>query len=304
MKLLILAMTLALFLPATALANDISVTINGTAVDFGGQGPAIVDGRTLVPVRAVFEALDFDVDWDATTQIVTLTRDDFIVQVIIGSAAFGITQLIPGLEASGVGAIDVPAQIIGGRTLLPIRAVLEAVGYYVDWDAATQTVLVSSEPFEEQAQIEWQQRAAIWQAWFDISLAEWESMEGFEALNRPSPFAEIFAHPTASGVLLLFWVDIDDDGNRILDDYPAMIDEMPLYVVLGVNSITMGELQEIFGEDLQIWTVEGGDERHGSFETIINGQVVLAEGFMLNFWTGDENDIVTHAGASRAYVGN
>ena len=99
------------------------------------QAPTIVDGRTLVPVRGVFEMLGFDVDWDAAAQQVTLSRATDVVIITIGSAVF---------IANGTShTLDVPAQIIGGRTMLPIRAVLESVGYYVGWDGATATVMIS-----------------------------------------------------------------------------------------------------------------------------------------------------------------
>ncbi|MCL2376708.1 MAG: leucine-rich repeat domain-containing protein [Defluviitaleaceae bacterium] len=127
--------------------QDISVTIDGVAVDFEGQPPIIVDGRTLVPVRGVFEALGFDVDWDQDAQMVTLTRDDFVIRIVIGEQTFGIDDYVR--QATGNGWLDVPAQIIGDRTLLPIRALVEGVGYYVDWDNATRTVIVSSTPIGE-----------------------------------------------------------------------------------------------------------------------------------------------------------
>ena len=122
-------------------ANDtVNVTIDGVQVDFDGQGPVIVDGRTLVPVRGVFEAIGFEVDWNEDTETVILSRADFEVIIIIGNNWFTTN----GFGASG--GLDVPAQIIGGRTLLPIRAVLESVGYDVDWDGETATVAVTKAP--------------------------------------------------------------------------------------------------------------------------------------------------------------
>ena len=141
---LALVLVAGIFMPETLRANEISVTIDGVAVDFEGQPPTIVDGRTLVPVRGVFEALGFEVDWDQDVQMATLTRDDFVVRIIIGQPTFGIDDYVN--EATGNVELDVPAQIIDGRTMLPIRAVLEAVGYYVDWDDAWRRVRISSAP--------------------------------------------------------------------------------------------------------------------------------------------------------------
>ncbi|MCL1787874.1 MAG: copper amine oxidase N-terminal domain-containing protein [Defluviitaleaceae bacterium] len=139
-KLLAMALTLVLVfaaMPMTAFANDsITVTIDGQVIIFADQEPVIIDGRTLVPVGGVFGALGFTPTWDSATRTATLTRSDYVVVITIDSATFttnGVTY-----------TLDVPAQIINGRTMLPIRAVLESVGYELDWDSATRTVLISS----------------------------------------------------------------------------------------------------------------------------------------------------------------
>jgi len=115
--------------------NDaITVTINDTPVIFADQPPVIVNGRTLVPVRGVFEALGFDVTWNEQTRQATLSRADATIVITINSATFttnGISHIL-----------DVPAQVIGGRTMLPIRAVLESMGYDLGWEEATRTVLI------------------------------------------------------------------------------------------------------------------------------------------------------------------
>jgi len=111
----------------------VDVTINGTTVGFPDAGPTIIDGRTLVPVRAVFEALGFDVQWNGDTQTATISKDGDIIIIAIGSAVF---------TTNGTAhAFDVPAQIIGSSTMVPIRLPLESVGYVVDWDAAAITRL-------------------------------------------------------------------------------------------------------------------------------------------------------------------
>ncbi|MDR2183246.1 MAG: copper amine oxidase N-terminal domain-containing protein, partial [Clostridiales bacterium] len=139
MRKLIAAILILAFVaaPAIAYANDnIGVTIDGQPVVFAGQPPAIVDGRTLVPVRGVFEQLGFDVNWDGATRRAILTRGGTEVVIPVGSAAFTVNGARHGL--------DVPAQIIGGSTMLPIRDVLESVGYAVGWDDATRTVVITT----------------------------------------------------------------------------------------------------------------------------------------------------------------
>jgi len=117
-------------------ANDvISVTTNGQAVTFTDQAPVIVDGRTLVPVAGVFQALGFETAWDATTQQVTVTRANTVIVITIGSDTFTTNGVVHNL--------DVPAQIIGGRTMLPIAAVVSSAGYNVSWNGETRTVVIT-----------------------------------------------------------------------------------------------------------------------------------------------------------------
>ena len=121
--------------------TDVNVTIENERVEFEDQRPVIVDGRTLVPVRGVFEELGFEVEWNDATRQAILTSDHHTVVLTVGSNIF-VTN---GVNHN----LDVYVQVIGGRTMLPIRAVLESVGYFVYWDARTRTVQISAEPIGE-----------------------------------------------------------------------------------------------------------------------------------------------------------
>ena len=132
--LLILIFTVSL-LPVSASPNEIRVLIDGQEVNFPVQPPVIVDGRTLVPVRGVFEALGFEVDWNPDTRTAYLTNAGFNVAISIGSSVFTTN----GTEHT----LDVPAEIIGGSTMLPLRAVLESVGYEPEWNEAARTITIA-----------------------------------------------------------------------------------------------------------------------------------------------------------------
>lgn len=95
--------------------------------------PFIKDGRTFVPVRFIAEALGADVKYDAATQTVTATRGDDVVVLTIGSNVMTVNG-----EAQ---VTDVAPFIVDGRTVLPFRALAEAFGSEVAWDAATQSVV-------------------------------------------------------------------------------------------------------------------------------------------------------------------
>jgi hypothetical protein len=98
--------------------------------------PFIKDGRTFVAVRPVAEAFGAQIGWNEATQTVTLSRPDITVTIVIGSNA--VTVVKDGVTTTVTA--DVAAFIKDGRTVLPFRAVGEAFGATVNYDAATQSV--------------------------------------------------------------------------------------------------------------------------------------------------------------------
>lgn len=110
-----------------------SVTVNGQALQLD-QPPLLVESRTMVPMRAIFEALGCDVTWDAAAQTVLAQKELDYISLRIGDKTL--------YASDGNVQLDVPAQIINGRTLVPLRAVSEALDAKVSWDAATETVTI------------------------------------------------------------------------------------------------------------------------------------------------------------------
>jgi hypothetical protein len=88
--------------------------------------PQIIEGRTLVPVRFIAESLGAQVGWDGETKTVTLTMGSKVIKMQVDNNVINID----GSEKT----MDVPPQIIEGRTLLPLRALVEGVGKNVFWD--------------------------------------------------------------------------------------------------------------------------------------------------------------------------
>ncbi len=115
--------------------NTISITIDGVAQNYDVM-PVIENGRTLVPMRGIFEALGAEVEWDDTTKTVTGKKDSISVSLQIGN-----TEAKVNGEAK---TLDVPASIISSRTMVPVRFISESLGCKVDWDDATKTVIISS----------------------------------------------------------------------------------------------------------------------------------------------------------------
>ncbi len=125
------------FNPGIGASSEILVRVNDKYVDFD-QPPAIVNDRTLVPVRAIFEAMGITVDWDAATRTVTATRGNTQVKLTIDSNI--LKKTVDGVET--LVEIDVPAMILGDRTMVPARAPMENFGASVNWDAKTRTVII------------------------------------------------------------------------------------------------------------------------------------------------------------------
>lgn len=100
------------------------------------QDPVIVNDRTLVPLRAIFEALGAEVNWDGATSTVTATRagDEVVIKIGDTNAKVnGETKIL-----------DVPATLMNSRTLVPVRFVSESLGATVDWNDEKKIVIIST----------------------------------------------------------------------------------------------------------------------------------------------------------------
>lgn len=115
------------------------MTVDGTEreIDPGrGTAPVIETDRTLLPVRAVVEAMGGAVAWDEETQTVVLTKDDIRLRLTISSKTAYVNE-----EAR---ALDIAPVIINDRTMLPIRFIAEEFGYAAGWDGEAQTITLTS----------------------------------------------------------------------------------------------------------------------------------------------------------------
>jgi hypothetical protein len=96
--------------------------------------PIIQNGRTLVPVRFVAQALGTNVDWTPGTNYAPLA-----VHLALNgqTLSFGIGEITPELSALGM---EIPAQIIDDRTMVPLRFISEFFGALVNWDSETRSI--------------------------------------------------------------------------------------------------------------------------------------------------------------------
>lgn len=111
----------------------VKVIVGGSEAELSAHA-RIADGRTLVPLRGVFEAMGADVDFTPPSQV-SVKRNDVSVTLEIGSDILNVN----GTET----ALDVPAVLIGDSAFVPLRAVTEGLGCDVEWIDALKTVVIT-----------------------------------------------------------------------------------------------------------------------------------------------------------------
>ncbi len=122
-------------------AESIRIVVNQQELAIEDMPPILLYDRTLMPARAVFEALGAEVAWNAETQEVYIRRNDDVVILKADNKVANIN----GTEFT----MDVPAKVINERTMIPVRAVSEALECTVEWDENTRTVSITEKETEE-----------------------------------------------------------------------------------------------------------------------------------------------------------
>ena len=140
----VLALSLMAVMPSVVFASDrISVTFDGAPIQFADQEPVLIDGRTFVPARAIFEALGYEVEWNESTRQMTViaqravytgevrrVRND-VIQVREGEYRQYVFTVGSAMrewfvdDGNAFSTREMPAemQILNGRVMIPLRAV-------------------------------------------------------------------------------------------------------------------------------------------------------------------------------------
>ena len=101
--------------------------------------PIIQNGRTLVPLRFIMDALGAVVDWNGDLKVITITHKTHTIQLQIGSS-------VALIDGSDVKTLDSPPIIQNDRALVPLRFIMEAFGADVNWEAETKTITIIYTP--------------------------------------------------------------------------------------------------------------------------------------------------------------
>ena len=109
------------------------VCVNDTILGFT-QPPITESDRTLVPMRFLFEQLGAEVDWDNDTQTAIAQKANTTINFSIDNT----TATVNGEQVT----MDVPARLVGDKTMVPLRFLSEELGYTVEWDEGPRMATV------------------------------------------------------------------------------------------------------------------------------------------------------------------
>jgi hypothetical protein len=113
----------------------IAVIIDGKEA-ISDQEPVIENGRILIPIRMIVEQLAADVDWLPKTRSAVIRYNNTEIQLSIGEKE----AFVNGHPYD----LDVPARIVGGRTMIPLRFLMEQFDLDIRWDEQARTVFIGS----------------------------------------------------------------------------------------------------------------------------------------------------------------
>ena len=144
-KLLLTVVLIAALISCQSLVfadSEISVILDGEQLQFDVQ-PQLINDRTMVPMRAIFEALGCSVDWVEENQLIIAVKGELIISMMIDKVNMPVQNVVTG--EGKIVKLDSPPVIVDDRTLVPVRAVSEALGADVDWVEDTNTVIITSD---------------------------------------------------------------------------------------------------------------------------------------------------------------
>ena len=111
------------------------VCVNNTILGF--ETPPVTESdRTLVPMRFLFEQLGAEVTWDEATETATAVKNGTTISFSIDNT----TATVNGAET----VMDVPARLVGDKTMVPLRFLSEEMGYTVEWDEETRMATITT----------------------------------------------------------------------------------------------------------------------------------------------------------------
>ena len=144
---IIIAVTTLLLLFSVCFAANPKVQIDGRIIDFTDENgnkveAQLINNRTMVPLRKIFEELGCTIEWNQGTKTVRATKEQQTIKLTIGDKRAYATDYFGKNETEII--IDSEPVIVDNRTLVPLRFIGESLGCDVGWDQANQTAIIIS----------------------------------------------------------------------------------------------------------------------------------------------------------------
>lgn len=130
----IVLIVMLISISAYASSDDLTLVINGKIIE-SDVNPMIINSRTMVPVRVLFDSFGAEVLWNGSLRQVVVSTASSVIVFTIGSS----TAYIDGVGRT----VDVPPTIVNDRTFVPIRFISDVLGYDVVWNGSTRTVYIT-----------------------------------------------------------------------------------------------------------------------------------------------------------------
>ncbi|MCW3790397.1 stalk domain-containing protein [Paenibacillus sp. LS1] len=121
--------------------DEISIIVNDSVVQ-SDVNPVVHKGTTLIPLRVLEESLGVSLNWNSSTQTITVIKGDASGILIIGNPTASVK--IGDVEEKV--ALDQPAKIIQGRVMVPVRFIAELFGAKVVWNSTIKTIIINTLP--------------------------------------------------------------------------------------------------------------------------------------------------------------
>lgn len=199
MKRILAALLLAVILIASQPLNvpaqeqvPISVLIDGLSLNMD-VSPVIQNDRTLVPFRAIAEAMNINVSWDDQTSTVNATDGKTTVRLQINNRTAYLNNIPMPL--------DVAPQIVDGRTLIPLRFFSEAYKCQVNWNGAINQVSIITPPKA--------MTVIGFYALGDSATSSWTNLFGLTYPATATGNTDIMSE------LAMGWYSVDEQGNLL-----------------------------------------------------------------------------------------
>lgn len=137
---LVMAISFATGAQAASNPNPLSIWVDGKQVQFGDRSPIVVNDTTLVPVRMLLEKLSFSIGWNKESKVVTATSTNPKNEAVISLQVDHDTAFVNNKPQK----LTVAPQMVGQTTYVPLRFIVEATGYAIEWNETERIISIET----------------------------------------------------------------------------------------------------------------------------------------------------------------